>query len=227
MIESPTASRPAHAHTAPAHVAEPRHGLLHAIWLGISWGLLALVALVGVIVILVPFISGSTPYTILTSSMEPGLPPGTLVVVRPVDPDDLTIGDVVTYQLESGQPTVVTHRIIAIEAENVPGGERGFITKGDANDVPDESTVMEVQLKGAVWYSVPLLGWVNTVVTGSMRGWLIPIAAGALFLYAAWLYGSQVRDKVTQRREARDAADEFDDLDGLDDLDDPGHRGRP
>ena len=46
----------------------------------------------------------------LTSSMEPGLPPGTLVIVKPIDPVDVRIGTVITYQLESGKPTVVTHR---------------------------------------------------------------------------------------------------------------------
>ena len=52
--------------------------------LGISGGLLALVLLLAGMVVLVPAVSGSTPYTILTSSMEPGLPPGTLVIDGPV-----------------------------------------------------------------------------------------------------------------------------------------------
>src|SRR6478752_3117022 len=108
--------------------AVKEHGLLYYIGMGLSWGLLAFVALVAALVIVVPAVTGSTPYTILTSSMEPGLPPGTLVVVKPINPDDIVIGTVVTYQLESGEPTVVTHRVVAIQGETVAGGDRQFIT---------------------------------------------------------------------------------------------------
>ncbi len=61
-----------------------------------------------------PRLGGATPYTVLTSSMEPEYPPGTLVVVRPVPIEEIGIGDVITYQLESGEPTVVTHRVVGL-----------------------------------------------------------------------------------------------------------------
>src|SRR3546814_9182548 len=63
--------------------------------------------------IVVPFFAGAQRFTILTGSMRPTYNPGSLVVVKPVDPSELGIGTPITYQLESGQPTVVTHRIIA------------------------------------------------------------------------------------------------------------------
>src|SRR4051812_37968410 len=91
------------------------HGVLYYIGLGLSWGLLAFVVLVAALVILIPAVTRSTPYTILTSSMEPGLPPGTLVVVKPIDPDDIRIGTIITFQLKSGEPEMVTHRVIAIQ----------------------------------------------------------------------------------------------------------------
>ncbi|WP_084038476.1 signal peptidase I [Demequina sp. NBRC 110053] len=174
-------------------------GLLGYIGLGLSWGLLALVSLVAVLVVLLPAVTGSTPYTIITSSMEPSYPAGTLVIVRPVEPDDVRIGSVITYQLESGKAEVVTHRVVEIIQPSVPGEEPRFVTKGDANGVPDEEPVMEVQLRGEVWYSVPWIGWVNNVVNGDMRAVIIPIVAGVLFLYA----GYQVVSAVVQRRRER------------------------
>jgi signal peptidase len=36
------------------------------------------------IAVLVPRLGGATPYVVLTGSMEPRMPPGTLVVVKPV-----------------------------------------------------------------------------------------------------------------------------------------------
>ena len=42
----------------------------------------------------------------------PASAPGSVVVVRPVDPADIGVGSVITYQLESGEPEVVTHRVV-------------------------------------------------------------------------------------------------------------------
>ena len=161
-------------------------GLLSTIGVGLSLGLLAFVLLLAGLVIVVPAVSGSTPYTILTSSMEPGLPPGTLVIVKPIDPHDIRIGTVVTYQLESGSPVVVTHRVVEIQAPSLPGADPSFITQGDANAAPDAEPVKSVQVRGALWYSVPLIGWVNNLVNGDLRAVVIPVVAGLLFLYAGW-----------------------------------------
>jgi signal peptidase len=180
------------------------HGLLYYIGLGLSFGLLAFVLLLAALVVVVPAASGSTPYTILTSSMEPGMPPGTLVIVKPIDPQEIKIGTVVTYQLDSGEPEVVTHRVIEIQGPNLPGGDPSFITKGDANSNPDAKPVMTVQVRGAVWYSVPLIGWVNNIVNGDLRAVVIPVVAGLLFLYAGWsIVGNQIDRR---RRRAREEA---------------------
>ena len=181
------------------------HGLLYYIGLGLSFGLLALVLLLAGLVVLVPAVTGSTPYTILTSSMEPGLPPGTLVIVKPIDPVDIRIGTVITYQLDSGEPEVVTHRVIEIQGPNLPDADPSWITKGDANSAPDAKPVMSVQLRGAVWYSVPLIGWVNNVVNGDLRAVVIPVVAGLLFLYAGW---SIVTSRIDKRRRRQREEDE-------------------
>jgi signal peptidase len=181
-------------------------GLLYYIGLGISGGLLAVVLLLAALVVVVPAASGSTPYTILTSSMEPGMPPGTLVIVKPIDPTDVKIGTIVTYQLYSGESEVVTHRVIEIRSPSLPGEDPSFITKGDANSEPDAKPVMAVQLRGAVWYSVPLIGWVNNVVNGDMRAVVIPIVAGLLFLYAGWsIVSAQIDRRRRRRREEEEA----------------------
>ncbi len=183
------------------------HGLLYYIGLGLSFGLLAFVLLLAVLVVLVPAVTRSTPHTSLTSSMEPGLPPGTLVIVKPIDPVDIKIGTVITYQLDSGEAAVVTHRVIEIQGPNLPGADPSFITKGDANSAPDAKPVMTVQVRGAVWYSVPMIGWVNNIVNGDLRSVVIPVVAGLLFLYAGWSIVTSRIDK--RRRRQRDEEDEL------------------
>jgi signal peptidase len=184
------------------------HGLLYYIGLGLSFGLLALVLLLAAAVVIVPAATRSTPYTILTSSMEPGLPPGTLVIVKPIDPQDIKIGTIVTYQLESGEDVVVTHRVVEIQGQNLPGGDPSYITKGDANSAPDAKPVTPVQIRGSVWYSVPWVGWINNIVNGDLRAIVIPIVAGLLFLYAGWMIVSNRIE--ARRRRRREAAEDRD-----------------
>ncbi len=168
-----------------------RRGPLHYLLLGINAGVFAIVAAIAGLVLIVPAITGSTALTVLTSSMEPGLPPGSLVVVKPTDPADVRIGSIITFQWESGNPTLVTHRVVGVIAES--DGDLAFTTKGDNNDQPDPNPVSLEQFRGVVWYSLPLLGWVSNLMAGDLRPILVPVIAGALLVYAAVLVVQAVR----------------------------------
>jgi signal peptidase len=173
-------------------------GVLHYVGFGLSVGLLAFVVLIGVLVIGIPLITGSTPMTILTSSMVPTYPPGTLIIVKPVDADEIRLGDAITYQLESGKPEVVTHRVVAISQSD---DGTTFTTRGDNNNVDDPKQVKPVQVRGAVWYAVPYIGYANTIVNGPNRAWIVPVIAVALFAYAGYMFASG----ITQARRRRNA----------------------
>ncbi|MEN8708125.1 MAG: signal peptidase I [Nocardioides marinisabuli] len=150
-----------------------------------SWVLLGLaVAVVGAAV-LVPRLTGSTPMTVLTGSMAPTYPPGALVVVRPVPAEDISIGTPITYQLRSGEPTVVTHRVIGVGYDGE--GERIFTTQGDANEAPDREQVRAVQVRGEVWYAVPWIGRLNLLFTRDQHELITRVVAGGCFVYAAGL----------------------------------------
>lgn len=181
-------------------VRRRERGTWHYIGLGLSWGAVLLVAALAVILIVLPLITGATPLTVLTSSMRPTLPPGTLVVVSPTAPADLRIGDVITFQIRSGDPTLVTHRIIGIDTSS--SGERSFRTQGDNNPSPDPDAILAEQVNGRLWYSVPLIGWANTALNSDARSWIVPVAAAALFGYAAFMIGSGVRARIRSRRDS-------------------------
>ncbi|UXN25723.1 signal peptidase I [Curtobacterium flaccumfaciens] len=178
----------------------PRTGwraVVHAVVFGLSTGLLLLVAGLAVVLIVVPKATGSMPLTVLTQSMEPTLPPGTLLVVRPTPIDDIRVGDVVTYQIVSGQPAVVSHRVVSVSSSS--NGERTFVLKGDNNAEADPAPVTAVQIRGVVWYSVPEIGIVNQVVNGS-RSWLIPAVAGVLLTYGAVMMTAGFVSAARRRR---------------------------
>ena len=212
-----TVNRPLGTGTRPtgargAHRPAKKKGALHYIGVGLSFGLLALVALIAVLVIALPMVTKSTPYTVLTGSMTPNYPAGTLVIVKPTDVQQIRIGDVVTYQITSDQPAVVTHRVIQIIEPTTAAGTVSFITKGDANSLPDAAPVKPVQVRGVVWYAVPYLGWVNNVINGDARSVIVPIVAGGLFLYAGFMGASAIVDrrrKATRAAAAAEAADQY------------------
>lgn len=165
----------------------------------LTWGLVAAIAGVLVIAVVVPRVAGATPYTILTSSMRPALPPGTLVVVRPVRSADVAVGDVLTYQRDSGEATVVTHRVVEV-GQDAQGTPR-WRTRGDANDVVDPGWVRPVQVRGRLWYDVPHLGRLNLLLTGSQRRTATVAVAAALLGYAGLLLTGAARDRLRRGRE--------------------------
>lgn len=159
----------------------------------VAWVVVAAVVVVLSIVVLLPRAAGATPYTVLSGSMEPTLEPGTLVVTRPVDFDDIALGQVITFQLESGEPTVATHRVIG-RADAADGGTV-LITQGDANGSPDPTPVQAEQVRGAVWYSVPELGRVNTVIGADRRQQAATVVGFGLLAYAGFSAAGALRER--------------------------------
>ncbi len=164
----------------------------------LAWVVILVSVFVVAVAVLVPRIGGATPYTILTSSMEPKYPAGTLVVVKPIRPEDVSVGTIITFQLRSGQSTVVTHRVV--EVAYAQNGELEFTTQGDANDGVDLEPVKPVQIRGALWYAVPKLGWASQLADQSQRNAAVRVVAGGLALYAGTMFLGTVRDLVIRRR---------------------------
>ena len=140
------------------------------------------IAAVAVALTLVPALVHGHAVTVLSPSMTPELPPGSVLVDRPADADSLRVGDVITYATTdqvSGKPISVTHRIVEIE----PGsGGPTFITQGDANNAPDDRPVEAAQIQGKVWYHVPYIGVARNFLLAQGAGLII---GGAVALVAA------------------------------------------
>jgi signal peptidase I len=166
-----------------------------------EWMLLAVVLGAAMAAVVVPRLGGATSYAVLTGSMRPAMPPGTLVVVRPVDPADIDVGSVITFQPREDDPTVVTHRVIGQGFD--ASGDLAFQTRGDANDAPDAGMVRPYQIVGERWYFVPYLGYVTDSLTGHQRQLGIYLAVGALLLYALVMFAGATRDRM--RRPAEQA----------------------
>lgn len=175
--------------------------VVRALGLGASAALLIATLLIAFFVVALPALVGGQALTVLTNSMAPSMPPGTLVVVRPTPFAEIAPGDIITYQIRSGSPEVVTHRVQ--QRLVASDGTVSLITRGDNNNTADAEPVHEVQVRGTVWYSVPLLGWVNNILTGQTRALVIPLLALGCFGYAAFAF---ISSAVARRRARRSTA---------------------
>lgn len=104
-----------------------------------------------------PQVLGWSMLTVLTGSMEPTLPEGSLIFVHAVPTGDLRPGDVITfYTTLAGYDGVLnTHRITEVVNES---GALSFLTKGDANPIGDVQPVDAGQVLGRVALCSPGLG---------------------------------------------------------------------
>ena len=115
--------------------------------------------LIGLILVVVFLLMGTRligfePYTVLSGSMEPEFPTGSMTYVRSVDTASLAVGDVITFRMAGGD-TVATHRIIEVITED---STLQFRTKGDANDGPDHNLVPADRVIGSPSFTIPYLG---------------------------------------------------------------------
>ena len=75
--------------------------------------------------------------TVVSGSMEPHLPLGSLVVVVPRDANTVRTGDVITFNPPDDPSRTVTHRVVDVRV----GTEPQVRTRGDANPVADPWTL--------------------------------------------------------------------------------------
>jgi len=161
----------------PARAAE-RTSVPRAALRGATTVLLLALLVTAVSVAVVPRVLGGAALTVLTGSMEPTFSPGDLVVAVPQD--SYAVGDVVTFQPVSGDPTLVTHRVVGVRV----GDETRYVTRGDANGA-DDDPILADQIMGRVVWHVPYLGHVARAV-GSDRELLVTVVACVLIAYGAY-----------------------------------------
>jgi signal peptidase len=118
---------------------------------------------------------GLKPFAVLSGSMEPAYEVGSLIYVKNALPQDIKVGDPITFVLNEDL-TVATHRVIKIDA-----GNQQFYTKGDANNAADGAPVHYNNLIGKPVFSIPKLGYVSGFLN-TKRGTIIAITAAVVIL---------------------------------------------
>lgn len=144
----------------------------------VGFVILLAVALVGVRLI------GLNPYVVLSGSMEPVYHVGSLIYVKDVDYRELEVGDAITFMLN--EDTVATHRIMEVLVDEEDPETIRYITKGDANDASDGSSVHYKNVIGKPVFTIPYLGYISNYIQNP-PGLYVAIAAGAILIMLVFL----------------------------------------
>lgn len=150
-------------------------------------GILILVAVIGSSLLLtVPKVFGYEIYNVVSGSMEPEIPVGSLIFVAPVQPESVIEGEIIAF--ESGD-SVVTHRVV--ENKKLEGE---LITKGDANEGEDINPVPYAGVIGRAERHVPYMGEYMVIYTTNVgKVYMICFAAcGAMMNILA----GRIRDRA-------------------------------
>ena len=120
-----------------------------------------------------PVIFGFSWAMVISGSMEPIFSAGDMLIFR--ECENYSIGDIVIFKLNG---SLITHRII--------GSENGlFITKGDANNIPDSEKLPPENICGKLTAVLPVTGFIVRNLRTPI-GIMLMVIAGILLV--EWPY---------------------------------------
>ncbi|GAC1324019.1 MAG: hypothetical protein NVSMB13_04780 [Mycobacteriales bacterium] len=157
--------------------AVPRPVVVVATWAIATFAVSALLLLA------LPRLAGWHTYTVLSGSMSPALHTGDVVMDEPLSPQQLQVGDIVTYRASGAR--LITHRVqsLTISADTV-----AVVTKGDANNAVERWTVPAGGTVGRVRFHVAAIGF-PLRAAGTTYGVLLLLVLPVLLIAASLLRG--------------------------------------
>lgn len=134
-------------------------------------------------------------FTVVSGSMEPKYNIGDVLIAKEIDPEDIKVGDNISYlgTQNNFKDKVITHEVIKIENEN---GRYYFHTKGLANLVEDP-LVSEEQIFGKVIYKSFIISLIYKIVSTNIGFYLFIIVP---ILY---IIGSEILSTLLEKAEEK------------------------
>lgn len=160
-----------------------------------------IVAVAGLLVASMLPIPGNIEIKIVKSgSMEPSIPTGSIVVVKPQEV--YRVGDVITFGEDTKTQIPTTHRIMEVAVGP------SYITKGDANEENDPNPVVNRDVIGKVIFHAPSVGYVLDFAKQPI-GFVLLVAIPAAFVILEEIV-TIVRETRKGLRRRRGESDEDD-----------------
>jgi len=119
--------------------------------------------------------------SVISGSMEPEIHTGDVIVIKPVaEAAQIAEGDIITFRSGEEQQILITHRVVGIISVNQEPA--AFVTKGDANDSEDPSTVAFKQVVGRYQFRLPYFGYVASFIRKPIGIFSVVIIPGLVLI---------------------------------------------
>ena len=136
----------------------------------LSWIVYAVI--IAALAIAAPFLLGYRPVVVLSGSMEPVYPVGSIIYYKQASFEEIQVGDAITIKIGDG--ALATHRVLEKNET-----DRTFITKGDNNPSPDQEPVPFDRVVGrATSFAIPFAGYMTSFV----QRWYVIAGMGLILL---------------------------------------------
>ncbi|HLN63876.1 MAG TPA: signal peptidase I [Symbiobacteriaceae bacterium] len=164
----------------------------------------------------IPTVKAHKILTVLSGSMEPGIHTGDAIIIRPLLPqEEPNEGDVITFRAataKGAKEMLITHRVAGIILVN--GKKTAYVTKGDANQAPDQTPVAREAIVGIYKWRIPYFGYVSNFLrtpVGVILALVIPgliIIAGEVKKIYQIMVEAEAADKAKAQAQAAAAGGE-------------------
>lgn len=171
-----------------------------SVWQWLGSALLTFSAVLGVIAIVtvaVCAVFGLRPVVVISGSMEPTLPVGSLIFYRTVPASEVVKGDIVTVPRQDGGTGLITHRVKEVTTK---GGVTTLRLKGDANATEDPLPYV-VSSVGSFVGVIPVAGTIALAARTPLG--IAAVAAYVAALVAVIVFGRRREKPASRHKGAR------------------------
>ena len=157
----------------------------------ISGSILLIILILICIPFTIPKAFGLSIYEVITDSMTPKYPVGSVIYVEKAQPEDIKVDDVITFSIGTDTSQVMTHRVVAIDSEN-----HTFTTKGDANKDVDVSPVAFQRLLGKPMYCIKHIGFLVQLFESNEGRVFLGVLL--VLVFVLWFAGDHIDSEVNE-----------------------------
>ena len=137
---------------------------------------------------------GYRPVVVLSGSMEPTYPVGSVIYYKTAEYADISVGDAITFGI--GEGSLATHRVIEKDDTN-----QEFRTKGDNNPTEDPNPVIYANVAGkTAKIAIPYAGIIST----HLKEIPVIIMIGAVLIICSILTPEKRKPKALNENENKD-----------------------
>jgi signal peptidase I len=155
-------------------------------------------------------IGGFMMFRVVTGSMEPTIPVGSLLVTREVDIHAVEVGDIICFRTQVSEiwGKIVTHRVV-----NISWSEAGYLlleTKGDANLIPDKQPARGDRLIGRYVTNLnAMTSFLEFISNNMLMVVVLPLGLGMIVMYVGVVITTKksVQNSAAEKEKDPDGAE--------------------